>query len=504
VSAVVGSRILAARFGEAPAAAPYQAPALGAIDTAAVIAEFANRLRTIEQSMQASGIGKDGILSQIALSREAILIQSSRIGIVGEVTFADYIRDLNGTSTGILDPSLTTIRGGVIRTGKVASLDGQSWLDLDASGPVPFLRSRSALAINADGTFSFGSGSGKTLTWDGSDLRIGTSTYLNTTPTGTVVTNAATGAAEAGAYTLASAKLAKAGGDTLTGIIDLQITSNYNAALRVGSVTWNTSTGALTGGTGVVMSRSGLLGVKAGIATFFLDATTGDATFAGALSGATGTFAGSLSAATGTFAGSLSAATVSTNNIAAGGYIYALGNYSGVSLTLNGNTYTSSIFGRGAAGYGNAGVIGYDDGSSGTRLGVAGVQVACSNGIGVGGNGYLVGVYGENTSSASGYGVWARNSVSGGIGLRCDGKMEISTTSMVANLYATWGDASRLLYAASGSGWGTHYFTPDDSAPAAGAATATFTGTNKPGSATSNTWWKVWIDGAAYYIPLWS
>ena len=77
-------------------------------------------------------------------------------------------------------------------------------------------------------------------------------------------------------------KLDKAGGDILTGIVDIQMTTNYNAALRAGDVVWNTTTGAWVSGSGVIMSRKGIVAyADAATPTFTLDAVTGAAAFKG-------------------------------------------------------------------------------------------------------------------------------------------------------------------------------------------------------------------------------
>lgn len=69
-------------------------------------------------------------------------------------------------------------------------------------------------------------------------------------------------------------------------------TADYSGALSSGTITWNTTTGALTGGSGVLVYRGGIIGAAAGVAKFTLDAATGAATFAGALSAPTGTLGG--------------------------------------------------------------------------------------------------------------------------------------------------------------------------------------------------------------------
>ncbi len=72
-------------------------------------------------------------------------------------------------------------------------------------------------------------------------------------------------------------------------------TTDYSGALKTGDITWNTSTGVVTGGTGIIVNRNGIVGALAGTAKFAL-LSDGTATFAGALSAATGTFAGTVSA----------------------------------------------------------------------------------------------------------------------------------------------------------------------------------------------------------------
>lgn len=68
--------------------------------------------------------------------------------------------------------------------------------------------------------------------------------------------------------------------------------ADFSGALKSGTITWSTATGALTGGSGVLVFRGGIIGAAAGVATFTIDATTGAATFAGALSAPTGNIGG--------------------------------------------------------------------------------------------------------------------------------------------------------------------------------------------------------------------
>lgn len=429
MSLSTGQRMVGKQFAGAPLGSPYLP--YDKVDAKAAIADITRRLQTVEQSLQATGIGKDGILSQIELSKEAILIQASKIGIAGQVTFYDYLRDVSGVSTGVIDPSVTQIRGGVIRTGQVVSMDGYSWLDLDATSTTPFLKSRSSVSILANGSFTFGDTSTAKLIYDSGSgsLTLGGASLLSGTSVTTVVSNAATGAAEAGATALAASKLAKAGGDTLTGIIDLKIVTDYNAGIRVGSVTWDTTTGAITGGSGVVMTRKGLLGVSAGAATFSID-ISGNAIFKGDITGASGTFTGSVTGASGTFGGSI----VTSGTISAtGNHTVDTASYGAIIANYGGASVNGVL--AYAAGSAQIGVRGYATGNGAT--GIYGDARTATNGIGVEGDGALYGVYG---SSSSGTGVYAISS--SGTALAVHGPMTIDNATLVANLHAAQADAA--------------------------------------------------------------
>lgn len=63
--------------------------------------------------------------------------------------------------------------------------------------------------------------------------------------------------------------------------------SDYSGAFKIGNITWNTTTGAVTGGTGILINKLGIVGANAGVTTFTIT-TAGNATFAGNLSAAYG------------------------------------------------------------------------------------------------------------------------------------------------------------------------------------------------------------------------
>lgn len=134
-----------------------------------------------------------------------------------------------------------------------------------------------------------------------SNINIPAATLIDGTLASTVVTGAADGAS---ALAAVGAKLAKAGGDTLTGIVDVDVTTNFAAGFRAGTVTWNSTTGAITSGTGVVMTRLGLIGVAAGVTTFSIDVATGAPTFSGTVTATAGAIGGFTLASSSLTAGS--------------------------------------------------------------------------------------------------------------------------------------------------------------------------------------------------------
>ena len=107
-------------------------------------------------------------------------------------------------------------------------------------------------------------------------------------------------------------------------------TTDYAGAVRTGTITWNTATGAITGGDGVAIYRGGIIGAKAGVPTFSIT-ISGDATFAGTLSAAHG---------------SLGDITVGTNawHVDSSGNMW-WGNYATYALAFAANAVTISAAG---------------------------------------------------------------------------------------------------------------------------------------------------------------
>jgi len=114
--------------------------------------------------------------------------------------------------------------------------------------------------------------------------------------------------------------------------------TDYAGAVKAGDVTWNSTTGAITGGSGIIVYRGGIVGAKNGSATFTIT-TAGDATFAGTLSAAAGTL-GTITA--GTFNGvTVTGGTIQTSS----------SSNTGVKMTSSGITsYGETVYYRDTSG----------------------------------------------------------------------------------------------------------------------------------------------------------
>lgn len=162
-----------------------------------------------------------------------------------------------------------------------------------------------------------------------------------------------------------------------------------SGALKVGSISWSATTGALTGGTGIAWTEWGIIGASGGVPTFSIQTTTGAAIFRGDITG------GSNIDITGTarFQGSRPSVGVG---------------YAGI---FNETTATTAGL-KAYAGVGSSGVGVYGDaGTTGDR-GVAGVARSANN----------TGVQAANTST--------------GVALSVEGRMTMTSTILVSNLNA--------------------------------------------------------------------
>lgn len=339
IVAQVGASSIGLQFTNpvtAPATQPLQPSPNAPVDPSVVMADFARRLRGLEQAIKIT-VPNDRILSAIALTSDAALISSNKVAIVGEVTFADWHRDVSGNPSGTLDPGITQIRGGVIRTGMIENLAATAWVNLDASGSTNFLQCGSAVAVGANGHFTFGDATtGRQFSYDGANIGLGGS-VINL-QTGTSLSAIESNASAA--YSGLSGKLSKSGTDVLSA-----------------AITFNTSSGFKTAGfdtgNGVAFTDGGIAAKKSGAYTFTLS-SSGDATLAGIVD--------------------------------TGGYVYARG-ITTATISPLGSVSTAGYF-TGVSGAFPAGVVGVgNNGSAG--YGVIGWGAT----VGVYGNGSIYGVY---------------------------------------------------------------------------------------------------------------
>lgn len=160
-------------------------------------------------------------------------------------------------------------------------------------------------------------------------------------------------------------------------------------------------------------------------------------------------------------------------------------------------------------------------GGLGTFAVVGNTTAGTDNGFyaqGVAGSGFYggtatgIGVWGE-ASGAAGTGMVAKNT-GGGVALSVQGAMTTSSTALVTNLNADKvdgkdaGNASGNVPISNGTVNANLNAEQWNGATQAGistgASTATSTLTNKPGSASSNSWLSVVISGTTYYLQAWT
>lgn len=172
------------------------------------------------------------------------------------------------------------------------------------------------------------------------------------------------------------------------------------------------------------------------------------------------------------------------------GNMFANGFYARGVVKINGST--SSALGSTAAadlnssGDADYGAVGFSDNAFG--IGLVGYTSHASTGVGV---------QGTSTTAAS-FGVVAANNA-GGTALYSSGKMQITNNTLVTNLNADLLDG---LHASSF--WQSGGSTVSLSSVSSGSSLATFSTTTKPGSASTNTWVGIVINGTTYYIPAWT
>lgn len=271
---------------------------------------------TVGSNKPALGITSAGIAMGFNRESDGVWVDTVAIASNGTASFAGTVNASGGNIVGSINvgDSLILSGNGAVRTlGKdtYANTTAGFWLGRDSS----------VYKLNIGDASS-------SLKWDGSAL------LLNGTAVGTIISGAAAGATSVQPAAIAG-MLKSDTSYVLTGVI----TPSASGAMRVGTITWNPATGAITGGTGVAVTSQGIVGALAGVETFALTAA-GNARFKGDISGATGTFSGTVSASNIT-GGTVSAAV----SIQTTGYILSLpsGQFSSYNAAVWGEPQGSGV-----------------------------------------------------------------------------------------------------------------------------------------------------------------
>ena len=222
-------------------------------------------------------------------------------------TFSGNISGASGTFQGAISSNSVTATGGNIGgftigaaqlyTGSKSTFGsnnagvyvGNDGIKLGSAFYVDTNGSLTASSITATGSITSTSGNiaGTTTIGNGSTTAVTVGGAINAA--GNLVTNLINSKLDTSSSTILSSFAFEASG--------------YAGALKAGTITWDSNTGAITGGSGIVINAKGIIGAAAGVPTFSIDSTTGAAVFKGDITGASGTFAGAISSASVTATG---------------------------------------------------------------------------------------------------------------------------------------------------------------------------------------------------------
>jgi hypothetical protein len=259
-----GDKLIGFTTGEAgDPTLPALSEAMSRDDILQLLLERTANLETLVQGK----VDVDRIKSEIAISDEAIKIAASEIVLFGNVTLGAYVDDQRGEGDGSIDITLTRIIGDRIQTGSITSnnwgaAEGTAF-DLDnetitlggSSSPKFYYDGGGNLSLT--GTIQANSVIDPTATVEGTDI-------------GDIKDNAQAG------YDIQQA-LEVTGSTVLKGTIEPENTGGFKS----GTISWNSTTGALTGGNGIAITEYGILGADSGSATFTIQASNGSSTWAG-------------------------------------------------------------------------------------------------------------------------------------------------------------------------------------------------------------------------------
>ena len=400
----------------------------------ALLAEIMRRLGNFEGAIDFL-VPNDQIMSRLLLTKEAALLASDKVAIVGEVTFADWHRDVTGRATGEVEASLTQIRGGVIRTEKIENWDGDSYIDLDAgtSGHDIFIKCKDAITINADGTFVFGgANAAKRLVYDGTKLTLGKDNLLYDTTVNDVINHVGETSGNPHGATLEQIEGdlddIEDGSDyfktTLDqrngggrGFVALNITCDYIRGISTQRIVVSEDNPT----NGMVIDAQGLRLYGGGVLKVHLRGSDGYGYFAGELAAASGTFEGNLQA---------------SGNVNTNGYVRALGSYA------VGETFTC-LYGErtGVSGHAVTGIItNASNGEDAIHAETYGTGAAL-RAYALCDNANVTGVYAVSYYNINSVALHALHMQANGIAFHCEGRMAKTGEELITHLNADMVDS---------------------------------------------------------------
>ena len=233
-----------------------------------------------------------------------------------------------------------------------------------------------------------------------------------------------------------------------------------------------------------------------------------------------GIFRGDITGASGTFTGTVQSGSTGNRVVlnesssqylnvydSSGNSIYSLIGVSGLyaNSSMKGASAVAAFTATNSAGYTGSAITGNNLGSGHGIIGIA-------NDTGTTRNGVLGISAGTGSQAAALYG-----SSSGGsnFGLYCFGQFGISSSTLVTNLNAQYLNgnlASAFVTNTSGDAYSANRLNGSAGTnvlrfvqgTVTGSSLATFNASAKPGSASTNTWMEITIDGVTLYIPVWT
>jgi hypothetical protein len=236
-----------------------------------------------------------------------------------------------------------------------------------------------------------------------------------------------------------------------------------------------------------------------------------------------GIFRGDITGASGTFTGTVQSGSTGNRVIlnessssylkvydSSGNTIYSLLGVAGLytNSTINGASSIAAFTATNASGYSGTAITGTNYGSGHGILGNATSTGTTRNGV--------VGISAGTGSQAAG--VQGSSSSGGGgseFGMYCFGRFGISNSTLVTNLNAEYLNgnlSSAFVTSSAGDAYSANRLNGSAGTnvlrfvqgTVTGASVATFNAAAKPGSASTNVWMQITIDGTTLYIPVWT